>query len=591
MSEYKAPLEDIRYIMNDVFDIPGLWQSMPRLAEAIDPETADAILEESAKISEGLIAPLNRSGDEEGVTFNDGQVTTPAGYKEAFKTVAEGGWIGLSGDPDFGGMGMPKTLNALYEEMMCGADVSFSLYSGLTSGACLAINNHATEELKHKFLPKLYQGTWTGTMCLTEPHCGTDLGIIRSKAIPTEQDSYLISGTKIFITAGEHDLSDNIIHLVLAKLPDAPAGPKGISLFLVPKYKINADDSLGALNGVSCGSTEHKMGIHASATCVMNFDEAEGFLVGEVNKGLAAMFTMMNYERLSVGIQGLGCSQLSYQRAVAYAKDRLQSRAATGVVNKDKDADPIIVHPDVRRMLMNMRALTEAGRAFSTYTAAQLDIVKFSDDAQEKSKAEDLVALLTPVAKAFMTDMGLDICVQGQQVFGGHGYVREWGQEQLVRDVRIAQIYEGTNGIQAMDLIGRKVLSNQGAYLKLFAQEIEGFIKNNQTDNMAEFNLPLAKGLKSLVDVTYNIADKAKSNPNAVGSAAMEYLHLFGYVSYGYMWAKMALASLEKEDAFHQAKVTTARYYFNRIFPRINGLIETIQAPVESLMDLPESSF
>jgi alkylation response protein AidB-like acyl-CoA dehydrogenase len=591
MSEYKAPLEDIRYIMNDVFDIPGLWQSMPRLADVIDPETADAILEESAKISEGLIAPLNRTGDEEGVTFNDGQVKTPAGYKEAFQTVAEGGWIGLSGDPEFGGMGMPKTLNALYEEMMCGADVSFSLYSGLTSGACLAINNHATDALKQKFLPQLYQGTWTGTMCLTEPHCGTDLGIIRSKAIPTEQDSYLISGTKIFITAGEHDLSENIIHLVLAKLPDAPAGPKGISLFLVPKYKVNVDNSLGELNGVSCGSTEHKMGIHASATCVMNFDEAEGFLVGEVNKGLAAMFTMMNYERLSVGIQGLGCSQLSYQRAVAYAKDRLQSRAATGVVNKDKDADPIIVHPDVRRMLMNMRALTEAGRAFSTYTAAQLDIVKYSDDAAEKSKAEDLVALLTPVAKAFMTDMGLDICVQGQQVFGGHGYVREWGQEQLVRDVRIAQIYEGTNGIQAMDLIGRKVLSNQGAYLKLFAQEIESFIKSNQTDNMAEFNLPLAKGLKSLVDVTYNIADKAKSNPNAVGSAAMEYLHLFGYVAYGYMWAKMAVASLDKDNAFHQAKVTTARYYFNRVFPRINGLIETIQAPVESLMDLPESSF
>ncbi len=591
MSEYKAPLEDIRYLMNEVFDLPSLWSSLPAIAESIDPETADAILEEASKIASGLISPLCREGDEAGVSFKDGVVTTPPGYKEAYKTVCEGGWVGLSGDPEFGGMGMPKTLNAQYEEMMCGADVAFSLYTGLTSGACLALLHHASEDLKQQYLPMLYSGVWSGTMCLTEPHCGTDLGIIRSKAIPNDDGSYQITGTKIFITAGEHDMSENIIHLVLAKLPDAPAGSKGISLFLVPKFHVNDDGSLGERNGVECGSTEHKMGIHASATCVMNFDNAKGYLVGEVNKGLAAMFTMMNYERLSVGIQGLGCGQMSYQRAVEYAKDRTQSRAPTGVANPDKAADPIIVHPDVRRMLMNMKSLTEAGRAFSTYVATYLDISKFSDDAGKKQHAESMVALLTPVAKAFMTDMGLDICVQGQQVFGGHGYVREWGQEQLVRDVRIAQIYEGTNGIQALDLIGRKILANKGESFKLFAQEVEGFVKDNQTESMVEFTLPLANALKTLVDTTMAIADRAAKDPNEAGAASVEYLHLFGYTVYAYMWAKMALVSNGKADDFNQAKLTTARYYFHKVLPRINGLSASIANGAQSMMELPAEAF
>jgi len=590
MSEYKAPIEDIRYLMNDVFDTPKLWASMPALAESIDPETADAILEEASKIASGLISPLSREGDETGVVFNDGVVTTPKGYKEAYKTVCEGGWVSLSGEPEFGGMGMPKTLNAQYEEMMCGADVAFSLYTGLTSGACLAILNHATDDIKQQYLPMLYSGEWSGTMCLTEPHCGTDLGIIRSKAIPNEDGSYQITGTKIFITAGEHDMSDNIIHLVLAKLPDAPEGSRGISLFLVPKFHVNADGSLGERNGVVCGSTEHKMGIHASATCVMNFDDAKGYLIGEVNKGLAAMFTMMNYERLSVGIQGLGCAQMSYQRAVEYAKDRLQSRSPTGVKSPEKAADPIIVHPDVRRMLMNMKSLIEGGRAFSTYVATFLDIVKYSDNDDDKAYAGSMVALLTPVAKAFMTDMGFDICVQGQQVFGGHGYVREWGQEQLVRDVRIAQIYEGTNGIQALDLIGRKILANNGESFKLFAKEVETFI-NSQSDSMAEYTLPLAKAVKLLVDTTMDIAERAVKNPEEAGAASVEYLHLFGYTVYAYMWAKMAAVSSSKDDEFNQYKLITARYYFSKVLPRINGLAASITTGADSVMAMPESGF
>ncbi|OFR41784.1 acyl-CoA dehydrogenase, partial [Pseudomonas sp. HMSC066A08] len=449
MPEYNAPLRDMRFLLNDVFDAPALWQRLPRLAERIDADTADAILEEAAKVTGSLLAPLNRSGDEEGAQWQDGAVRTPAGFREAYATYAEGGWVGLTGNPAHGGMGMPKMLAVQFEEMMYAANASFSLYSTLSAGACLALDAHGSEELKNRYLPNMYAGTWAGSMCLTEPHAGTDLGIIRTKAEPQADGSYRVSGTKIFITGGEQDLTENIIHLVLAKLPDAPAGSRGISLFLVPKFLVGDDGTLGARNAVHCGSIEHKMGIKASATCVMNFDGASGWLVGEVNKGLAAMFTMMNYERLSIGIQGIGCAEMSYQGAVAYARERLQSRAPTGPVARDKAADPIIVHPDVRRMLLTMKALTEGGRAFSTYVGQQLDLAKYAEDQEERSQAEALVALLTPVAKAFFTDTGLESCVLGQQVFGGHGYIREWGQEQLVRDVRIAQIYEGTNGIQA----------------------------------------------------------------------------------------------------------------------------------------------
>ena len=446
MSDYKAPLRDMRFVLNEVFQVSRLWAQLPGLADVIDEETAAAILEEAGKISGEVIAPLNRASDEQGCTWNDGAVTAPDGFAQAYQAFAEGGWVGVGGDPQYGGMGMPKAISAQVEEMVNAASLSFGLYPMLTAGACLSIKAHASEELKAAYLPNMYAGTWTGSMCLTEAHSGTDLGLIRTKAEPQADGSYKVSGSKIFITGGEHDLTENIIHLVLARLPDAPAGPKGISLFLVPKVLVNADGSLGENNALSCGSIEHKMGIKASATCVMNFDGATGWIVDAPNKGLAAMFTMMNYERLGVGIQGLAQGERSYQNAVEYARDRLQSRAPTGAQFKDKAADPIIVHPDVRRMLLTMKALNEGGRAFSSYVALQLDIAKYSEDAPTRQRAQDLVALLTPVAKAFLTDMGLETTIHGQQVFGGHGYIREWGQEQLVRDVRITQIYEGTNG-------------------------------------------------------------------------------------------------------------------------------------------------
>ncbi len=593
MPEYNAPLRDMRFLLNDVFDAPALWQRLPRLAERIDADTADAILEEAAKVTGGLLAPLNRSGDEEGAQWQDGAVRTPAGFREAYATYAEGGWVGLTGNPAHGGMGMPKMLAVQFEEMMYAANASFSLYSTLSAGACLALDAHGSEELKNRYLPNMYAGTWAGSMCLTEPHAGTDLGIIRTKAEPQADGSYRISGTKIFITGGEQDLTENIIHLVLAKLPDAPAGSRGISLFLVPKFLVGDDGALGARNAVHCGSIEHKMGIKASATCVMNFDGASGWLVGEVNKGLAAMFTMMNYERLSIGIQGIGCAEMSYQSAVAYARERLQSRAPTGPVARDKAADLIIVHPDVRRMLLTMKALTEGGRAFSTYVGQQLDLAKYAEDQEERSQAEALVALLTPVAKAFFTDTGLESCVLGQQVFGGHGYIREWGQEQLVRDVRIAQIYEGTNGIQALDLMGRKVVANGGLFLSIFSREVRAFAAGANAE-LAEFVTPLLTALDLLDNLTQGIVARAGNDPREIGAASVEYLHLFGYTAYAYLWARMAAAALrqrEADPAFHDGKLATARFYFARILPRVHSLAAAVEAGSESLYGLEAEQF
>ncbi len=593
MPEYNAPLRDMRFLLNDVFDAPALWQRLPRLAERIDADTADAILEEAAKVTGGLLAPLNRSGDEEGAQWQDGAVRTPAGFREAYATYAEGGWVGLTGNPAHGGMGMPKMLAVQFEEMMYAANASFSLYSTLSAGACLALDAHGSEDLKNRYLPNMYAGTWAGSMCLTEPHAGTDLGIIRTKAEPQADGSYRISGTKIFITGGEQDLTENIIHLVLAKLPDAPAGSRGISLFLVPKFLVGGDGALGARNAVHCGSIEHKMGIKASATCVMNFDGASGWLVGEVNKGLAAMFTMMNYERLSIGIQGIGCAEMSYQSAVAYARERLQSRAPTGPVARDKAADPIIVHPDVRRMLLTMKALTEGGRAFSTYVGQQLDLAKYAEDQEERSQAEALVALLTPVAKAFFTDTGLESCVLGQQVFGGHGYIREWGQEQLVRDVRIAQIYEGTNGIQALDLMGRKVVANGGLFLSIFSREVRAFAAGANAE-LAEFVTPLLTALDLLDNLTQGIVARAGNDPREIGAASVEYLHLFGYTAYAYLWARMAAAALrqrEADPAFHDGKLATARFYFARLLPRVHSLAAAVEAGSESLYGLEAEQF
>ncbi|MGI9274625.1 MAG: acyl-CoA dehydrogenase C-terminal domain-containing protein [Endozoicomonas sp.] len=594
MKNYQAPLRDIRFVLYEVFEAAQSWAQWPATSELVDRETADAFLEEGAKLASRTLAPLSRSGDEEGCQWDEGNVTTPAGYKEAYQLFCEGGWTGLGGNPAFGGMGMPKALGAQFDEMFSSAGLAFTLYPGLTAGATLALDAHASDQLKNLFLPRMYSGEWSGSMCLTEPHSGTDLGIIRTKAEPNEDGSYSVTGTKIFITAGEHDLSENIIHLVLAKLPDAPKGPKGISMFLVPKMHVSDDGSLGERNSVSCGSIEHKMGINASATCVMNFDGARGYLVGELNKGLNAMFTMMNYERLFVGIQGLGGSEMSYQGAVAYARERAQGRAATGTAQPEKAADPILVHGDVRRMLMNMKALNEAGRAFSTYVAMQLDAAKYSQNEEEQKKAADLVALLTPVAKAFLTDAGLESCITGQQVFGGHGYIREWGQEQLVRDVRITQIYEGTNGIQALDLLGRKTALNGGALLKQFAADVRSFIEADPGD---EFSAPLQSALEKLESMTDSLIEQAAEDANVINSSCVEYLHAFAYTAYAWMWARMArvagsrLAEDASEESFYKAKITTARYFYKRLLPRMNSLAEAAVSGTDELFGMEEEQF
>jgi alkylation response protein AidB-like acyl-CoA dehydrogenase len=588
MTDYTAPLRDMRFVLHELFQAAELWARLPALAGQVDRDTADAILEEAAKVTGQLIAPLSRDGDEQGARWQDGAVSTPEGFREAWATYVQGGWVGLSGNPQYGGMGMPKMLGIAFEEMLYGADSSFSLYSALTAGACLAIDAHADEELRNTYLPPMYEGRWAGSMCLTEAHAGSDLGLIRTRAEPRADGSYAISGSKIFITGGEQDLTENIIHLVLARLPDAPAGPKGISLFLVPKVLVNADGSLGARNAVSCGSIEHKMGIKASATCVMNFDGATGWLIGEPNRGLAAMFTMMNYERLSIGIQGIGCAEASFQNAVAYACDRLQGRAASGPVSADRAADPIIVHPDVRRMLLTMKAMTEGGRAFACFVGQQLDLARHAEDADERRDAEALVALLTPVAKAFFTDSGLESCVLGQQVLGGHGYIREWGQEQRVRDVRIAQIYEGTNGIQALDLLGRKVVADGGANLRHFC----ALMRESATTG------PYAEELRSAIErleaTSGWLLEQARHNPTEIGAASVDYLHLFGYTAYAWLWARMDQLAEQRhaeEPDFYAGKRATAEFFFRRLLPRTLALEASIRAGGEVLYRLDAAQF
>ncbi|OUR63436.1 acyl-CoA dehydrogenase [Colwellia sp. 39_35_sub15_T18] len=598
MAEYKVPLKDMSFLLHEVFKADEMWQQLPKLAEQVDKDTAQAILQECAKIAEQVLAPISREGDETGVSFNDGVVTTAPGYKEAFNTYAEGGWSGLGGDVNYGGMGMPKMLTAMHEEMLCSADISFALYPVLTAGAALSLAKHGSDELKQRYLTRMYAGEWSASMCLTESHSGTDLGIIRTKAIPQEDGSYSVTGNKIFITGGEHDLTENIVHLVLAKLPDAPAGPRGISLFLVPKFHVNEDETLGERNNVSCGSIEHKMGIHASATCVMNFDGAQGYLVGELNKGLACMFTMMNFERIGVGIQGLGAAVRSYQNALEYAKDRIQGRALTGAKSPEQAADSIMVHGDVRRMLLNMKALNEGSRALSSYIAMQLDYATFGEG-DKQVKGEALVALMTPVAKAFFTDLGFENTVTGQQVFGGHGFIREWGQEQLVRDARITQIYEGTNGIQAMDLLMRKVAGSKGSLFKVFTDEVNAYIEENQSDAaMAEFITPLNEALTDLTELTTDLLTKAADNKNELGASANDYLHVFGYTAMAYVWAKMAKVSQagidnngESGNEFYQSKLHTARYYFTRLLPRRISLIASAKSGSDCMFDIADELF
>lgn len=584
MADYRVPRDDMQFLLQDVFQVHQDWSTFAALAE-LDLDTAQAVIDEAGKLAETLIAPNCRAADEEGVSFQDGRVTTPQGYREQFKQLAEGGWVGVTANPEYGGMGLPKSISAQYEEMLCAADISFSLYPGLTAGAIMTLDLHGSDELKSTYLPKLIAGEWTGTMCLTEPHAGTDLGIIRSKASPSDDSSYELTGTKIFITGGEHDLVDNIVHLVLAKLPDAPPGTKGISLFVVPKFLVNADGSLGERNGVHCGSIEHKMGIHASATCVMNFDGAKAWLVGEPHKGLPAMFTMMNYERLGVGIQGLGAAARSYQTALEYAQERLQGRGAKATQDKAKEADPLLVHGDIRRMLLTMKAFVEGGRAFSTYVGQQLDRAKYSNDDAERERADALVALLTPIAKAFLTDTGLESTIIGQQVLGGHGYVREWGQEQLVRDCRIAQIYEGTNGIQALDLLGRKVVGSRGQLLQPLIADIEELLAEPQQELSREYE-QLAAAVELMKAITSHVLEQvANGDENVINSVAVEYLHLVGYVSFGYMWLRMAKVAepLLTERAYLGSKVKTAKFYFARLLPRIESLAVAIRDGSESL--------
>jgi len=603
MTVYSAPLDDMNFLLYRVFQVDKRWPQLTKLSDMAERETCDAILQEAAKVCEGLIAPLNRSGDEEGCHWHEnGDVATPKGFKEAYRTYVAGGWTGLSGNPVYGGMGLPKTLSVLCEEMLYSASNAFALYPALTVGACIAIEAHASEPLKQQFLPKLYSGEWSAAMALTESQAGTDLGIIRTQAEDLGDGTFQLRGSKIFITAGEHDLSDNIIHLVLARLPAAPPGAKGISLFLAPKFWLDDAGQPAHRNSINCGSIEHKMGIKASATCVMNYDDARAYLIGEPHQGLKYMFTMMNYERLSIGIQGTGSAAMSYQNARSYALERLQGRAAAGAVAIDKMADPIIVHPDVRRMLLTMRAWTEGARALAVYTAEQLDIVKYSEDAAEIECANRRVALLTPVCKAFFTDKGFDSCVLGQQVFGGHGYICEYGQEQLVRDTRIAQIYEGTNGIQALDFTARKVVGSGGALIDEFVVEIRTWISEQTDETMAYYVESLEAELARLHSVTEDLIQRANRDPDAAGAASVEYLHLFAHVTYAWLWARMAAVTIACDDGecdndeyqqsdFSTSKQATAEFFYRHLLPSTKALALSIAQGSCALMSLDAELF
>ena len=592
MPSYKAPLRDFDFVLNELIKVQEVLPGLPGYEEATQ-DIFSSYLEAAAQFCENELAPLNRQADEEGCSFDPAtkSVTTPVGFKEAYKQFCELGFTALDCDPAYGGQGMPKTLSFPIIEMQCSANVAWSMYPGLSHGAYSAIHAHGTDEQKATYLPQLVDGSWTGTMCLTEPHCGTDLGLLKTKAEPNTDGSYNITGTKIFISAGEHDMSDNIIHLVLARLPDAPKDVKGISLFIVPKF--HAD---GSRNSVYCGSLEHKMGIKSNATAVINLDDAKGYLIGEPNKGLACMFTMMNAARLGCGMQGLGIGEASFQGALAYARDRLQMRAMAGAKFPEKAADPIIVHPDVRRMLLTQKAYTEAGRALAAMLALQLDIEEKHPDADARAEAADLVALLTPVAKAFMTDNGYTAANMGMQVFGGHGFIREWGMEQLVRDCRISQIYEGTNGIQAIDLLGRKVLMDQGQKLRKFTKQIHKFCQANEGNaQLAEFVAPLAKLLKDVGDITMGIGMATMKDRDEAGAAATDYLRLVGHLTYAWLWARMAEVAYAKldtaSDDFYKAKIATARFYFAKLLPEVESLKATIKGGAKPLMSLEDEQF
>ncbi|WP_114011389.1 acyl-CoA dehydrogenase C-terminal domain-containing protein [Cohaesibacter intestini] len=595
MPNLTIPVEESLFLLKDVFGLEAL-NTLPGYEEATE-DLVEAILNEGGKFASEVLQPLNMSGDVEGCQLHeDGRVTTPTGFKAAWDQFVEGGWMGLSADPDYGGQGLPTTLNVIINEYLGTANLSFSMYPGLTQGAYAAMDVHASDEIKQRFLPKMVEGNWTGTMNLTEPHCGTDLGLLRTKAVPQDDGSYKISGTKIFISAGDHDLSENVIHLVLARIEGAPAGTKGISLFVVPKFVPDADNNPGEANHVSVGKIEEKMGIHANSTCVMNFDGSQGWLVGEENKGLKAMFVMMNEARLGVAIQGLTQSEAAYQHARDYAKDRLQGRALTGTKNPDGPADPLIVHPDIRRMLLAMRSFNEAARAFCLYASIQSDIAHKHPDEKVRQIADDRLSLLTPVLKGYLTDMGFENAVLGQQVFGGHGFIEETGASQFVRDARITMIYEGANGIQALDLVGRKLMANGGRGIMALFQELGAYAEKHASDEaMAPFVLPLKAGAEDLQKATMWFGNNALGNPDHAGAGSVDYMHLFGTVMLGYMWSQIVEVALKNTDesrkSFFDTKLALAKFYMERTMPTTAMRRDRIMVGADSVMALPAESF
>ena len=596
MPQYNPPIRDMQFVLHEVLKIEDELKALPKHAD-VDADTINAVLEEGGKFASQVIFPLNLSGDAEGCHLDKTthEVTPPKGFKEAYATYVEGGWAALSCDPEYGGQGLPVALNQCFYEMLNSANQAWTMYPGLSHGAYEALKAHGTAEQRAMYLPKLTSGEWTGSMCLTEAHCGTDLGLLRSKAEPQGDGTYKITGAKIFISAGEHDMVPNILHLVLARLPDAPAGSKGISLFLVPKFLVGADGSLGERNAIFCAGIEHKMGIHANSTCQIVLEGAVGTMVGEPNKGLAAKFVMMHAARLGVGVQSLGLTEVAYQNAVVYAKDRLQMRALSGPKAPDKPADPIIVHPDVRKMLMTARAYAEGGRALAIYTALLIDKELNHPDAEVRKECADEVALLTPIVKAFLSDNGWIATSHCMQVYGGHGFIHEWGMEQYVRDSRINMIYEGTNTIQSLDLLGRKVLGDNGAKLKKFGRKIAEFVEEEGiSEAMQEFVNPLAELGDKVTKLTTEIGMKAFQNPDEVGAAAVDYLRVCGHLVFAYFFARMAKVALEHKDSgdtFYKAKLTTARFYFAKLLPETAGLIRTCRAGLAPLMEMDEALF